>query len=158
MMIVCLVPFLCGLIGLHLISDGNPYARLACLWITFTYTASWTLSMSLATANTAGHTKKTTTNAIIIIGYCLGNFCGPFFFKTGQAPTYSLGIGMMFFCLALQVLVITGLFVVLYVRNSKKERLLQENVIGDNAHHQVEDASLDITDLENINFKVRIHL
>ncbi|KAF1846560.1 uncharacterized protein K460DRAFT_417614 [Cucurbitaria berberidis CBS 394.84] len=59
--------------------------------------------MSVATANTAGHTKKVTTNAFLLIGYCLGNFIGLFFFLAKQAPQYELGVGMMFFCIGIQV-------------------------------------------------------
>ncbi|KAK7427386.1 hypothetical protein QQZ08_006155 [Neonectria magnoliae] len=79
--LLTLVPFLVGILGLRLISEDNPYGRLACLWISFSYTAIWTLSMSVATANAAGHTKKITTNSMFLIRYCLGNFVGSFFFK-----------------------------------------------------------------------------
>ncbi|KAH6670419.1 major facilitator superfamily transporter [Halenospora varia] len=120
MMLICLVPFLAGIIGLWLIDSSKPYGRLACLWISFSYTATWTLSMSVATANTAGHTKKITTNAFLLMGYCLGNFIGPFFFLTSQAPTYNLGVGMMFFCVAVQVLSIVGVLLLFVWRNKKR--------------------------------------
>ncbi|KAK1993727.1 hypothetical protein LX36DRAFT_714366 [Colletotrichum falcatum] len=58
--------------------------------------------MSVATANTAGYTKKITTSATLLIGYCLGNFVGPFFFKAEQAPRYPLGVAMMLFCVVVK--------------------------------------------------------
>lgn len=67
-MLVCLIPFLAGTIGTWLVPQSIPYGRLVCLWISFSYTATWTLSMSVATANTAGHTKKVATNAMLLIG------------------------------------------------------------------------------------------
>lgn len=157
-MLICLAPFLAGVCGLWLIDESKPYGRLVCLWISFTYTATWTLSMAVATANTAGHTKKITTNAMLLIGYCLGNFVGPFFFKSDQAPGYSLGVGMMFFCIAVQVFCLVGIWVLLWARNRKRSRFIQ-GVSPDNNDPAVqgyERGLLDETDLENPYFKVRV--
>lgn len=148
-MILFLVPFLGGVLGLHYVPHDNPYGRLACLWISFTYTASWTLSMSVAVANTAGHTKKITTNAFLLIGYCLGNFVGPFFFKTGQEPTYPFGVGMMFFCIAVQILSLVGIWVLLWARNRSRS---EEHASG-NEEQAWERGLLDETDLQNKYFK-----
>lgn len=143
------MPFLAGVLGLRLISQSNSYGRLACLWISFSYTASWTLSMSVATANTAGHTKKITTNAILLIGYCLGNFVGPFFFKTEQAPLYPLGVAMMFFCIAVQVASLVGIWVLLWARNKSRK---EEHRPG-NEEQSWERGLRDETDLQNKYFK-----
>lgn len=148
-MLVCLIPFLAGILGLWLIDESIPYGRLACLWISFTYTATWTLSMSVATANTAGHTKKITTNAMLLIGYCLGNFIGPFFFKTEQAPVYPLGVAMMFFCIAVQVMCLVGIWVLLWMRN-KSRRTVREAA---SVEQMYERGFLDETDKENLFFQ-----
>ncbi|KAH8901569.1 major facilitator superfamily transporter [Thozetella sp. PMI_491] len=153
-MLACLGPFLAGVCGLWLIDSSKPYGRLACLWISFTYTAAWTLSMSVATANTAGHTKKITTNAILLIGYCLGNFVGPFFFKTEQAPVYNLGVGMMFFCIAVQVFSLVGLWVLFWHRNKKRMAVITGLEGGqDPSTDEYDRGLLDETDLENPYFK-----
>lgn len=148
-MLIAMIPFLVGLLGLRLLSQDNSYGRLACLWVTFCYTAAGTLSMSVAIANTAGHTKKITTNAMLLIGYCIGNFVGPFFFKTGQAPLYPLGVGMMFFCLAVQVMCLTGIWVLLWLRNRSRAEF-HARAIEDRAWER---GLLDETDLENKYFK-----
>ena len=149
-MLVCLAPFLAGTIGTWLVPQSVPYGRLVCLWISFSYTATWTLSMSVATANTAGHTKKVTTNAALLIGYCLGNFIGPFFFIADQAPEYELGVGMMFFCIGVQVLSIVGLWVLLWTRNRSRAtaNLSERDVI-----EGYENGFRDLTDKENVHFK-----
>ncbi|KAF7528440.1 hypothetical protein G7054_g10138 [Neopestalotiopsis clavispora] len=152
-MLICLAPFLAGVCGIWLIDDTKPYARLVCLWISFTYTATWTLSMAVATANTAGHTKKITTNAMLLIGYCLGNFVGPFFFKSNQAPKYSLGIGIMFFCIAVQVLCLVGIWVLLWNRNRQRKTVIQGTSIGERDAQGYKRGLLDETDLENPYFK-----
>ncbi|KAI8288922.1 hypothetical protein K4K60_009993 [Colletotrichum sp. SAR11_57] len=150
-MLACLVPFLAGILGLWLIDQSNPYGRLACLWISFAYTATWTLSMSVATANTAGHTKKITTNAMLLIGYCVGNFIGPFFFKTEQAPRYTLGVAMMIFCVGLQIACLAGIWVLLWTRNHSRKTEHAES--PENEQQAYERGLLDQTDFENKYFK-----
>ncbi|CAK4033220.1 major facilitator superfamily transporter [Lecanosticta acicola] len=146
-MLICLVPFLAGTIGTWLVPQSVPYGRLVCLWISFSYTATWTLSMSVATANTAGHTKKVTTNATLLVGYCLGNFIGPFFFLTSQAPRYELGVGMMFFCIGIQVLSICGIWALLWIRNRKRRHAQVDSTAG----YQL--GLEDVTDRKNPHFE-----
>lgn len=157
-MLLCIIPFLVGVLGLWLLSSSNPYGRLVCLWISFAYTAAWTLCMSIATANTAGHTKKITTNAMVIIGYCLGNFVGPFFFKSAQAPVYQLGVGMMFFCIGVQVFSLLGLWGLLWVRNRKRRAVYSERGVDDGVRQTMayEKGMRDETDLENEYFQVSL--
>ncbi|GJC83927.1 putative transporter C757.13 [Colletotrichum liriopes] len=150
-MLMCLAPFLAGILGLWLIDQSNPYGRLACLWISFAYTATWTLSMSVATANTAGHTKKITTNAMLLIGYCLGNFVGPFFFKAEQAPRYPLGVAMMIFCVGMQIVCLCGIWSLLWLRN--RSRKSEHADSRENEHQAYERGLLDETDLQNKYFK-----
>lgn len=159
-MLICLLPFLAGIpflagtIGTWVIPQSVPYGRLVCLWISFTYTATWTLSMSFATANTAGHTKKITTNAVLLIGYCVGNFIGPFFFIAYQAPRYNLGVAMMFFCVGVQVLAIGGIWSLLWKRNRERDGL-----IGNGVDDEVEGFEMglkDMTDLQNRYFRVSL--
>ncbi|KXJ89931.1 allantoate permease [Microdochium bolleyi] len=150
-MILCLFPFLAGVLGLWLIASTNPYGRLACLWISFTYTATWTLSMSVATANTAGHTKKITTNAMLLIGYCLGNFIGPFFFRSEQAPRYPLGVAMMIVCVGLQILCLGGMLTLFWRRN--KSRKEYHAPTQENEQRGYELSLSDETDLQNKHFK-----
>ncbi|KAJ5888320.1 hypothetical protein N7495_008361 [Penicillium taxi] len=152
-MLLCIIPFLAGTIGLWTIDQSKPYGRLVCLWISFAYTAAWSLSMSVATANTAGHTKKIITNAMLIIGYCLGNFVGPFFFKTNQAPRYNLGIGMMFFCVGIQVICLISIWVLLWRRNCSRREMHASMENKDIRALAAEKALLDETDLQNQYFQ-----
>lgn len=148
-MLLGLVPFLAGVLGLHFLPHSDAYARLACLWMSFSYTATWTLSMSVSMANTAGHTKKITTNALLLIGYCLGNFVGPFFFKSNQAPQYELGVGMMFTCIAIQVASLVALWVLLWMRNRSRQDLHTP----ENQQRAWEAGLLDETDFKNKYFQ-----
>jgi hypothetical protein len=39
-------------------------------------------------ANYSGHTKKVTTNATLLMSFCLGNIIGPLTFRGATAPVY----------------------------------------------------------------------
>lgn len=154
-MILCLVPFLAGVLGLWLIDQNKPFGRLACLWLSFAYTATWTLSMSVATANTAGHTKKITTNAMLLIGYCLGNFIGPFFFRAEQAPRYPLGVAMMIVCVGIQIISLCSILALLWYRNRARHHF--HAATAENEQQGYELSLSDETDLNNKHFKVSTH-
>lgn len=151
-MFVCLLPTLTGVVGMWTLSQTNPYGRLVCLWITFTYTASWTLVMSVVIANTAGHTKKSTSAAITLIGYCLGNFIGPFFFLKRQAPRYELGIGMMLACIAIQMLCIISLYI-LFLHRNRRRAAQNALAVQDSTSDQASGLD-DKTDFQNRSFRV----
>ncbi|KAK5683438.1 hypothetical protein LTS10_004970 [Elasticomyces elasticus] len=155
-MFVCLLPTLAGVVGMWVLPETNAYGRLVCLWITFSYTASWTLAMSMVTANTAGHTKKSTSAAVTLIGYCLGNFIGPFFFISDQAPRYELGVGMMLTCIGIQMLCILGLWLLLWNRNHKRA---ETNATRAQDTVAAQDGALnDDTDFEKPYFKVSLSM
>lgn len=112
--------------------------------------------LSLTTGNIAGHTKKVVTNAFVFMGYCVGNIAGPFFYKTSQAPTYSLGIWSMIVSHLLEVLVVGLLLLLLQKENQRRDRLQNFGGIDE---EQSRDAQLDstafydLTDKENLNFR-----
>jgi len=56
-------------------------------YMTNTIGASLPLVYSLAAANFAGHTKKITINAILLMSFCVGNIIGPLTFQPdGKNP------------------------------------------------------------------------
>lgn len=49
-------------------------------------TTGFVLSLSWLSSVTAGHTKRVTVNAIMLIAYCLGNALGPFMWQEKYRP------------------------------------------------------------------------
>lgn len=112
--------------------------------------------LSLTTGNIAGHTKKVVANACVFIGYCVGNIAGPFFYKTSQAPTYSLGLWSMIVSHLLEVLVVSLLWLLLRKENHRRDRLQNLGEMGENENRDAEldsTAFSDLTDKENLNFR-----
>jgi len=53
-------------------------------------TAGFVLSLAWISSTTAGHTKRVTTNAIMLSAYCVGNIVGPQMFQQKYKPRYAV--------------------------------------------------------------------
>lgn len=141
------VPALVGTIILTTTSRDHKGVSLFAFYLMYFFNTAFVMSLSLASSNFAGHTKKVLTNAIIFTAYCGGNIAGPFFFKTSQSPKYQLGIGATMFCFALQIvllMVFQG-----YVRWENKRR---DTLYG--IPEEIDERTfLDLTDMENKSFR-----
>lgn len=88
-LISCAVSLLGGILVLAL-----PYhdkaGLLAGYYIIYAYPCANLLLFAMATANTAGHTKKVVVNAMTLVGFAVGNVAAPQFYKTSQAPRYGM--------------------------------------------------------------------
>ena len=156
-MIICsLMPNLAGAFGLRFVPTDQHVARLICYYLTGPYNAGFVLILSLSTANIAGHTKKVVTNAVLFLGYCTGNIAGPFFYKSEQAPTYSLGIWSMIVSHLIEIAVILLLRFLLQRENARRDRIQGVGKWAQEGGSHVDlDATAfgDLTDRENMNFR-----
>ncbi|KAJ0273098.1 hypothetical protein COL940_010046 [Colletotrichum noveboracense] len=100
-------------------------------------------------ANTAGHTKKVTTNATVFAAYCISNIIGPQFFKSSQAPLYPLGMGAMLVSYALSIFTMVLYMLYCWNENRRREKLDQD--AGQRVHLDTD--FQDLTDRENIHFR-----
>lgn len=108
----------------------------------------WIAMISLISSNTAGHTKKVVTAALLLIAYCVGNLVGPQTYLTREAPTYHTAKVLVVVCYAICL----GLLLCMYSlnvwenkrRDRRNERLPEEL-------HNAEFA--DLTDYQNPEFR-----
>ncbi|KAL9092354.1 MAG: hypothetical protein Q9159_000862 [Coniocarpon cinnabarinum] len=149
-LILFLIPNIAGSFGLRFVPLDQHVGRLICYYLTGPYNAAFVLVLSLQTANTAGHTKKVTTNAALFLGYCTGNIAGPFFFKTSQTPVYELGVWMMIVSHLLEIVAVVALRMLL-ARDNRKRDQAQDG--RDRERDMDETAFGDLTDRENKNFR-----
>ncbi|KAF1973163.1 MFS transporter [Bimuria novae-zelandiae CBS 107.79] len=96
-MIACTLP-IAGTAVLYAVSRTAVPAQLVGLYLCYTYFGSYVVGISLAQANTAGHTKKNVQFAIQYVGYAVGNLIGPQTFRANQAPAYTGGVVAMLAC------------------------------------------------------------
>ncbi|RAK81002.1 putative MFS allantoate transporter [Aspergillus fijiensis CBS 313.89] len=151
--VIFLLPNIAGAFGLRFVPQDQKVGRLICYYLTGPYNAAFVLVLSMQIANTAGHTKKVVTNAVLFLGYCTGNIAGPFFYKTNQAPTYELGIWSMIVCHLLEVVLITTLGFLLRWENQRRDRIQSQTEGGLEGRDLDSTAFMDLTDRENLNFR-----
>ncbi|KAK1924527.1 major facilitator superfamily domain-containing protein [Papiliotrema laurentii] len=151
--IVCalfMLPTISGALGFLLAPQKAYVARLICFYLTGSYQASFVLSLSLITSNVGGQTKKMLVSGTIWLGACIGNIAGPFFYKTNQAPKYSLGIGSLLVCNCLEFAMFFAFRFLFIYENRKKLKARQGHVATEAELNAT--AFQDLTDKQNINF------
>jgi hypothetical protein len=148
--LIFLCPNIAGAFGLRFVPLDQKVGRYICYLLTGPYNAAFVMILSLQIANTAGHTKKVVTNAVLFLGYCTGNIAGPFFYKTNQSPTYSLGIWSMIVSHLLEVCTIITLWLLLSNENRRRDRIQSAEPGGLEGRDLDATAFGDLTDRENL--------
>lgn len=88
--LVAIISFAIGLAGSCLMTFVSGKAiRLAGNYLMSCSGPALPLMYALAGANVAGHTKKVTMNAIMLMAFCLGNILGPLTFRTKDAGLHA---------------------------------------------------------------------
>ena len=112
--------------------------------------------MSLISSNIAGFTKKSTASTIFFVGYCLGQFAGPQFFKTVEAPRYPTGFKAQYTAVSLSIGFGSILMVYLWWMNKRRDRMDGEGrtEVDRRKGEEVTAADfLDLTDWERKDFR-----
>lgn len=107
---------------------------------------------SLIASNVAGHTKKITTNAIFLIGYCAGNVIGPQTFKSSQAPDYTGACVAMVVCASVCLVLLIFLWIDYSLENKRREEKANDPTVIEFqaiANHEF----ADLTDKQNPLFR-----
>lgn len=117
-------------------------------YMTNTIGAALPLLYAWVAANFAGHTKKVTINAILLMSFCLGNIIGPLTFTGSTAPVYTPAkIAIM----ATGAVAIASTVLLMWkygYENRKRDRR------GfDHGEHVVDSEFMDLTDRQNPEFR-----
>ncbi|UOH79687.1 hypothetical protein LQV05_000696 [Cryptococcus neoformans] len=147
-----MLPTIAGALGFLLAPDDAYVGRLICFYLTGSYQASFVLSLSLITSNTGGQSKKMIVSGVIWLGACVGNIAGPFFYKSEQAPKYTLGIGSILVCNCLEFLLFFAFRYAFMCENKKKEKLRESRGAATEEDFNAT-AFSNLTDKQNPNFE-----
>ncbi|KAI9846609.1 MAG: hypothetical protein M1837_003850 [Sclerophora amabilis] len=143
-----LVPMTCAILMWKLPRSGKT-GLLAAYYVFYTYWAPYVLSTSLPMANTSGHSKKVTMNAIFFLAYCVGNIIGPQTFQASDAPDYSNGYAGLLACVVVAIFSITAYALLCRQENKRRDR---EQGRG-SAVEEGTDSFSDLTDQEKKSFR-----
>ncbi|KAK4688417.1 MFS transporter, ACS family, allantoate permease, partial [Tremellales sp. Uapishka_1] len=124
--IVCLFP-LAGAGALFALPRGKAHTQslLGAYFVLNCYQCITAIIFSWSSANTAGHTKKTTNTAMLYVGLCVGNIVGPQLYRTQDAPEYHRGLTANLVVLSVLALLVVaqGCYLRLLNRRNTKRRL-----------------------------------
>ncbi|KAJ6496103.1 major facilitator superfamily domain-containing protein [Mycena sanguinolenta] len=159
------MPEVLGGILINALPWSNKIGLLCSLWITGVGTTGFVIVLAWVSSVTAGHTKRITTNAIMLTAYCIGNAVGPFMWKQQYKPRnripWIIIVGCYIVCMAL-LLVIRAVLVAENKRRDAEpkvddpydnvyvERLSQDGVME---KVKVDKEFLDLTDKQNRDFR-----
>jgi len=80
------IPTLLGILLVNFLPWHDKVGLLFSLWIEGFAVTAFVLALAWVSQTTAGHTKKVTTNAVMLSAYCIGNAAGPFMWKDKYKP------------------------------------------------------------------------
>ncbi|KAL6400968.1 hypothetical protein AUP68_16688 [Ilyonectria robusta] len=141
-----------GAVMVHALnSETQRNASLAGVYLMGFYNVPWVFLLSLSSSNTAGATKKSFMGVSVAVIYAIGNIIGPQFYRSNQAPKYTLGIGSIMCAFA--VTAATGLTYYILCILENKRRDEKYGMPHDNAEVGLEAEREDMTDCQNRNFR-----
>ncbi|KAG9308676.1 MFS general substrate transporter [Chiua virens] len=160
---VYFLPSLIGVLMIEFLPWNNQIGLLFGIWLVDINTTGLVLALSWLTSVTAGHTKRITTNAIILSAYCIGNAAGPFMWQAKYKPRNHIPwiiIGICNLICPLLLLVIRWLLARENARRDAEpieddEEFFVEKEMDDGTRVQVkvDKAFMDLTDRENRDYR-----
>lgn len=149
--VCCVVPLVCSIV-IRKLPDSNRGGLLTAYYFFYFFWGPYAVALSLPMANTSGHTKKVTVNAMVFLAYCVANIIAPQTFRSSEAPHYRTGYNciMGFECSA--VALMTMYYIGVKWENKKRDRLYGE-VTRTTDEFTMDDNADDLTDFEKKNFR-----
>ncbi|THH07930.1 hypothetical protein EW146_g9157 [Bondarzewia mesenterica] len=162
--VIYFIPNIMGVFLINFLPWSNKVGLLFSQWLTGVGTTAFVLALAWVGQTTAGHTKRITTNAIMLSAYCIGNAAAPFMWQAKYKPRNHIPwiiIGISYVCCICLMLAIRFLLA--------RENRLRDNEPHDDTYEDVyvekvlEDGSrvevkvpkelLDLTDRQNREFR-----
>ncbi|KAK6197272.1 hypothetical protein LQW54_010734 [Pestalotiopsis sp. IQ-011] len=145
----CVVPLVCSVV-IRKLPSGDTTGLLTAYYFFYFFWGPYAVALSLPMANTSGHSKKLTVNAMIFLAYCVANIIAPQTFQASEAPHYQSGYnsiaGFESAAIALMMVYMVGV----KWENRRRDKLHGEVVEGDVDPKISFD---DLTDWEKPNFR-----
>ncbi|KAH8430646.1 uncharacterized protein LDX57_008309 [Aspergillus melleus] len=149
-MIAACLPII-GSVVVYTLPRTNIGGQMVGIYLLYTYFGPYVVGISMAQANTAGHTKKNFQYSILYIGYAVGNLIGPQTFREEQAPAYTGGFVAMLACYCACIGLIGAYWVLVIRMNRRLDGIDPES--GPSNEGDLAGAFSDQTDFEQKNFR-----
>nr|GAT56421.1 MFS general substrate transporter [Mycena chlorophos] len=159
------LPNILGTILINVLPWSDRVGLLFSIWLTGVGTTAFVLSLSWLSSVTAGHTKRVTTNAIMLGAYCIGNAAGPFMWEQKYKPRNHVPWTIIGVCYGIGILIILAIRQLLITENKHRntapasddpyDDVYVERIGEDGKGEMVKVAKeyLDLTDRQNRDFR-----
>ncbi|KAI0823552.1 MFS general substrate transporter [Trametes gibbosa] len=153
-----------GSILVNTIPSSHRVGLLFCYWISITSIAPFVVMLAWVGSTTAGHTKRLTTNAIVMVGYAVGNSAGPQYWEKKYQPRNHVPWLILSICWAASALLLLATRAYLARENARREReerdaryddvfVTEKRADGTLVDKRVDKAFLDLTDVQNRDYR-----
>ncbi|KAH8895255.1 MFS general substrate transporter [Thozetella sp. PMI_491] len=147
--VCCVVPLVCSIV-IRKLPASNKAGLLTAYYFFYFFWGPYAVALSLPMANTSGHTKKLTVNAMVFLAYCVANIVAPQTFQSSEAPHYTSGYNSILGFEASAVAIMLVYFLGIRWENRRRDRIHGVVIQGD---VRVEESFEDLTDWEKPNFR-----
>lgn len=153
-----------GSILVNTLPSHDKVGLLFSYWISITSIAPFVVALAWVAATTAGHTKRITTNAVVMVGYAVGNAAGPQYWKKQYQPRNRIPWAILSACWAASMIIMLITRWYLARENTKRDAegpdstydnvFVDTDVDGEKTEPvKVDKAFLDLTDIQNRDFR-----
>ncbi|PPQ73355.1 hypothetical protein CVT26_015447 [Gymnopilus dilepis] len=157
------IPALMGVLLVRELPSHDKVGLLLSYWASIFMFAPFVILLGWAGSLTAGHTKRTTTTAVILIAYAIGNAVGPFMWKDQYKPRNRVPWTVIAVCIAACTLLALVLRFMLDRENKRRKTEKRDDAYDhvylarkeDGAYvlRLLDRAFLDLTDIQNKEFR-----
>lgn len=137
---------------------NNRAGKLMGNYLTNAIGSSLPLLYSWVAANYAGHTKKVTMNALLLMSFCLGNILGPLTFTAQSSPQYMPAKVTIIVVCGVSCIFVGVLQMYYMVENRRRDQLEADGgtVVAAVVVYESDVEFKDKTDRENMGFRYRL--
>ncbi|KAG1826874.1 MFS general substrate transporter [Suillus subaureus] len=154
------IPAILGSILVSTLPFSNKIGLLFSYWISLFAIAPFTIFLGWVSSITSGHTKRITTNGIVLCSYAIGNAVSQFMWKAQYQPRNHVPWAVITSCNFAAGIALVVLRFMLASENTKRERETPDNkhdavyiLDRSGAERKVDKAFLDLTDKQNRDFR-----
>ncbi|KAI0053852.1 MFS general substrate transporter [Auriscalpium vulgare] len=165
--LAALLMFIPSILGSILVTTLPAHHKVGLLfsyWLSIFAITPFVILLAWLANVTAGHTKRTTTNAIVLIGYGIGNAAGPFMWKARYQPRNHVPWGIIAGASFCSILILLAIRTYLARENTRRDqetrdelydnvRIAHAGADGKVVEKLVDREFLDLTDRENREFR-----
>ncbi|KAJ3513869.1 hypothetical protein NMY22_g14914 [Coprinellus aureogranulatus] len=155
--VIMSIPPFVGSILVNVLPSENKVALLFMYWLSYTVSSPYTIFLGWVTSLSAGHTKRITTNAIVLISGYVGLAVGPLMWKRQYQPRNRVPWIVVSVCVLVGALLLLTLRTILSLENKRRDREPRSTRYDEvYVKHVAADGTvefLDLTDIENRDFR-----